>query len=191
MRGEDDAAVALVGTWLACALVALVVRARFGGTDFVALVAPLALLASRGTAGLGDDFWSGSHARTFRLAMALPVALFFGAGLFHDGLHRALGVPTPSALTVAKAVRALAGDDLGVLGDFHRAYVFTRRTPPRGFFAHAAGVSAAVPKPPVLPSVLVDTSQHEAPPWVQEAYDPLVPPAPGVRLFARRPHVLP
>lgn len=186
LRGEDDAAVALVGSWLVLALVAVSLRARCGGTDFVALVAPLALLAARGTASIADDFWTGRAAITFRLGIALPVALFFGAALFHDGLYRALGAPTPSALVVTKAVRAVGGDDLGVLGGFERAYVFARRVPPRGFAAATLGPRATGARPPALPSVLVDVSQAPVPSWVVEGYDPVSPPAPGVRLFARR-----
>jgi hypothetical protein len=135
LRGEDDASVAYVATWLALAIVALCVRARFGGGDFVALLAPLVLLAARGAATIADDFWTGRLARGFRLGIAVPVALFVGLGLFHDTFYRKLDERHARMRPLVNAIlsRSSSADRVLAVGRASRLYVYARRLPPEGF----------------------------------------------------------
>jgi hypothetical protein len=130
-RGENDAAVALVLTWLGAAAAAAALRARGGSADLLALTPALALLGARGCADIADDFWAGRLAALFRMGVAIPAAAFFCAALFHEPLYRQIGARKAGVRAISEALRSRTGDDerVWVLGEARRVYVYARRAP--------------------------------------------------------------
>jgi hypothetical protein len=157
LRREDDAAVALVLSWLAAAAAAAGLRARGGSADLVALTPALALLGARACADIADDFWAGKRAALFRMGVAIPAAAFFCAALFHEPLYRQIGAWKASVRAIAEAVRSRSGDDerVWVLGEARRVYVYAGRAP-------------AVRDPGTVRSLPAEV-RETPPPWVVDA----------------------
>jgi hypothetical protein len=175
---EPDAAAGFALTWLVAALAAALLRRRFAPADFLPLLPPLTLLAARGTAAIADDFWEGKLARLYRLGIAIPAALAFCAGLFHEPLYRRLLSTPVRARLVGDEIREHSGESdlLWVLGDARRAYVYAKRLPA------AAGIALDDPGaalPPGIsqhpPRFIIDAGGARSPDlarWLEERYAP-------------------
>jgi 4-amino-4-deoxy-L-arabinose transferase-like glycosyltransferase len=191
--GEDAAATVFAWTWLFAAALAAMAKARGAAADLVPLVPPLTLLAARGAAAIADGFWAGKPARVFRLGVAIPAAVCFGAGIFHEPLYRALGVNQVKVLPIAQAVRERTADSdrLLVLGEARRIYVYARRMP--ALLAPASELSSADSLPRTLeeapPTMVVDLEGVRSPAlraWLEKGYTPEAV-IEGARLWRRRP----